>query len=898
MPEWSFDIGTPPYLDGYNPTPGQTEVELNTSIIVHIKDTETFVDISTLDAYVNGSDAYRASLGGFQAPFSGSITGPTNDRTLTINTSVNYPFDQSIITRIVVDDYGGNTLDAYWSFTTLADGYAPFLDGYDPYPNDIDVPRISSVSFNVLDELSVVKLDTIDAYVDGYLAIDNGSIQSLFNGPDAYYSPVNIDGYDGYAFTLDYINIYEADKQIDVRVLAEDSIGNQMDTTYSFFTLEEIPPLVVNENPAQYEEEVLINNSIITFDVVSQFNLLLDTFSIYIEDQLAFNGSIQSPFNGPDAYYTTTSYDGYDGYKFVFDYNDLWDAYQQVDIRVIAQDDYGNSLDETWWFKTEHVIYYWEFSVADYILPWIDNEYPTGSGIGRDKLISFDILDDYSGLNTSLIDAYVNGNIAFSGPNTFYSPYNGVSSSISETNVDGYDGYHIVLDNINNFDSGGSYLVRVVAYDNYGNSIDESFSFSVEDYISPWIDAYSPTGTGIDLDTNIIINVLDDYSGVNVDTINTYVNGNLAFSGPNTFYSPYNDVNSAISTTNIDGYDGYNIVIDRSSFYEKGIEYTIRTTANDYYGNAMDESFSFTGTDFYTDLVDVSIGPYEITIDLTFDTDMLDDINLRNPANYHFDGYWTYARKVEVLSSTQIRLWVELLYNYDDFVVRVDPAVKNSIGESLVNDSYGFSIFKSDATFTNYNGLVRTWHDSGIISSDTQRVYLAGTKGIDVYRKYGETEFFRWAQIFDGYGIDAMHVANYPSDLEITDEVSPVLQDQTPPPSSYAAPNTRISFKVVDSITTVEITSLLVYINGEIAFKGGYGGWDNGWSGRIEIEHHQLSVEMWYETNFNSGDVVTVRVIAQDLMGNELDSSYSFNIITSFDGFGGSPFGTSPFGGV
>jgi hypothetical protein len=325
----------------------------------------------------------------------------------------------------------------------------------------------------------------------------------------------------------------------------------------------------------------------------------------------------------------------------------------------------------------------------------------------------------------------------------------------------------------------------------------------------------------------------------------------------------------------------------------------VRITGRDAYGNSFDESFTF-GIATITSLVGLETGLYEITMDVTFDTEMLQDQNLINPANYHFEGYGTYARKVEILSPYQVRLWVELFYGQDDFVLSIDPAIKNIDGYSLLPeaDSYGISPFKSDATFTNYNAMVRTWHESTIVLNDSQRIYLAGVRGIDVFRKKLSTRFARWGQIFDEYGIDSMYVANFPSDLEITDEVPPRLIDQVPSPSSFAAADSRISFKVRDDITAVEITTLRVYIDGTLAFSGGYGGWQEGWNGTIEVEHHQLSVEMWADSFFDTGSIVTVRIVAQDLMGNEMDETYNFSILIPIGGFGGVPFGGAPFGGV
>lgn len=424
-----------------------------------------------------------------------------------------------------------------------------------------------------------------------------------------------------------------------------------------------------------------------------------------------------------------------------------------------------------------------------------------------------------------------------------------------------------------------------------------SWSFTIADYVPPWLRNPSPT-SGASRETLVSVDILDDASGVDPASLNAYVDGDSAFVGPSTFVNPYNGTSSAINPTIVDGYSGYHLVIDYINKYPSGSSHVVRITGADAYGNAFDESFTF-GITTITSIIGLSPYLYEITLDLTFDTPMLVDDDLRNPANYHFNN-GMYARKVEVLDDFRVRLWVELFYGRDDFILTVDQNVKNIDGYSIPDDSdsYGVSPFQSDATFTNYNAMVRTWHDSGIVASDTQRIYLAGTRGIDVFRKEAATRFSRWAQIFDEYGIDSMYIANYPSDLEITDEVPPTLEDPVPPPSSFATADTRISFKVRDEITAVEITTLRVYIEGVLAFSGGYGGWQGGWSGRIEVEHHQLSVEMWKEELFDTGSIITVRIVAQDLMGNELDTRYNFSVVIPVGGFGGVPFGTAPFGGV
>lgn len=423
------------------------------------------------------------------------------------------------------------------------------------------------------------------------------------------------------------------------------------------------------------------------------------------------------------------------------------------------------------------------------------------------------------------------------------------------------------------------------------------FSFTVEDYIPPFLRNDTPADgtTSIGPTQLISVDILDD-DAINLTTLDAYVNGSLVYNGVTGFVSPYDGPQSAISATTVDGYPGYHLVLDNTGYFDSTTNYTTLISVQDAYGNSLSDSFTFT-TRSITTLSSLDTGLYEITLDLTFSTDILQNSALTNPANYYFTGNM-YARKVEIIASNKVRLWVELFYGQSIFSLTVDDGIKNIDGYSIEESSVSLTPFSSDATFTNFNGRVRTWHESNIVHGDSQRIYLAGIRGIDVFRKTSATGFAKWAQIFDAYGIDAMYVANYEGDLEISDSISPYLVDQSPAPSSYALANTHISFKVADATTAVEITTMRIYVNNNLVFGGSGGGWQTGWSGIIEIGYQQLLVEVWPDTNFNSGTTVTVRVMAEDILGNQMDSSYSFIIYVPVGGFGGVPFGTSPFGGV
>jgi len=772
-----------------------------------------------------------------------------------------------------------------WSFE-VADYVIPWIENESP--TGINVNSNTLIDVDILDDYSGVDINSIDAYVNGIKA---------FEGPNTFISPYDgtsstilgtiVDGYDGYHLTIEKTSDFGIGDDVLVRIVAYDNYGNFVDTDWSFkISGDGTPPWLKNQSPTG---SGVAPGSIISVDILDDYSGVdINSIDAYVNGIKAFEGpnTFISPYDGTFSTITPTFIDGYDGYYLLLDNVSNFDSGELYTVRIVASDLDENLLDDNW-----------QFRVIDYNAPWIQDEFPIGQYASKDTIISANILDDYSGVDINKIDAYVNGTLVFSGPNTFYSPFD-ISSTITDVVVDGYDGYFLSLDSSTDLDSYGIYNIRIIAYDLHNNYIDYTWQFQVLDYVAPWLENNSPT-SGASINTLVSTDILDDASGVLQSSLDAYMDGVLIFSGPDIFISPYDGLSSIISSTTYGGFDGYNLVIDNTNEYISGSSHTLRITGRDAYGNDFDESFSFNIT-IIPEVLSIKSSLYEITLDVDFNVDMLDNNELRNPANYVFNN-GMYARKVDVLSNTSIRLWVELFYGRDDFaLLSINQKVKNIDGFSFNTsmDAYNIAPFKSDATFTNYNAMVRTWHDSYIIDSDSQRIYLGGTKGIDIFRKHTSTIFYRWGQIFDEYGIDAMTVYNYPTDIEITDTTPPILVDVFPVPSYFATANTHISFKVRDLETAVEITSLRIYVEGNLVFSGGYGGWQNYWSGSIDVEHHQLSIEIWQDSLFDLASIVTVRVVAQDLMENELDTSFNFNIIVSIDGFGGSPFGGFPFGGV
>lgn len=422
-----------------------------------------------------------------------------------------------------------------------------------------------------------------------------------------------------------------------------------------------------------------------------------------------------------------------------------------------------------------------------------------------------------------------------------------------------------------------------------------SFSFTVIDYISPFIENKSPYPNEPNLGSNFLIefDLLDDVSGVDLSNTTISLDGDSVYNGT-TFLYPFNGASSLVSSTVVDGYDGYHFVIDRVSEFPGSEMFTISVSSVDKKSNILNESWQFYTR---TRISNVQNGPYEITLDVTFSENMSG--GLSNPANYQFSGDM-YARLVDIISQKKVRLWVELFEGSNAFTLITNDNITDSYGSSVA-DSYSILPFQSTANISNTNGRIRTWRESLLSAQDDKRVYIAGTKGLEVFDfSSGIIPPNRWAQIFDSYGINTMFVGNF-GNAYVSDDIitAPYLSNRLPFPNGDASPSDSILFSIRDVKTSVEIQSVVVYVNGILAFKGFEKGWRNNFSGQITVGYKRLNFILTSPNPFVAYTTTSVRVIAADLMNNILDETYSFNILpTTAGAFGIAAFGVSSFGGI
>jgi hypothetical protein len=350
------------------------------------------------------------------------------------------------------------------------------------------------------------------------------------------------------------------------------------------------------------------------------------------------------------------------------------------------------------------------------------------------------------------------------------------------------------------------------------------------------------------------------------------ITGALAYSGSTgTWSAPYDGY---VGRTVVDGYDGYHVRIDHPSLeFSPSDRVDLRVVAQDIQGNILDETYGFW---IASKLLSVAVDPYEITLSLLFSGAMRED-SFVDASLFRLSGA-AYVRKAELEAPTRARLWVEGLRGEGSFTLSVSDSVRDIHDGYLSGAGGTVPVFQSTASFSNTDGLLRSWHESRFVTKDAQRIYFGGLRGIDVLdARLGVGSANRWAQILDSYGIDALCLVNSADAYDFQVGGAPRVGDQQPAPGQTGVSiDTSISFSVRDSGSSVETISLAVYVNGLLVFGGASGGWANGWGGRISVDPAGLIMELFPPAPFPPSSVVQVRVLAGNLFGIQASATYSF----------------------
>lgn len=274
------------------------------------------------------------------------------------------------------------------------------------------------------------------------------------------------------------------------------------------------------------------------------------------------------------------------------------------------------------------------------------------------------------------------------------------------------------------------------------------------------------------------------------------------------------------------------------------------------------------------------IDGYEILVSIDFSNDLLNNGEELKTKNYIFNN-GAYVRKAELINSKKINLFVEKLFNSEMFTLTISTSIKDIYNNSLINNILDVSVVFSAANLSNYNGFVRTSRSEQSIFLDSQRLYMSGDRGIEIFRKKTDTTFEKWGQFFNNDKITAMSVVNYPDDLIITDNDPPFIYLNNPSNGQHdVLSDTSIYFVLRDLDTGINLDKVKIYVNNNEVFSG-ISGWENNYYGNIEIFYKSLSFVLFPPINFEYGSTVNIKIESYDLLNNFSLNEYEFYIINN-----------------
>lgn len=248
---------------------------------------------------------------------------------------------------------------------------------------------------------------------------------------------------------------------------------------------DKMPPYTNNHIPARWDSSVAPGTNI-------QLDLLDDYMGVDSSTIAMWINSIQvTPKISGDVNKFTLVYDPKDDFHF----NDT------VNVVVTASDLAFQPNDME---PDDYDFYIEQDNSAPYILDLYPQ--PFAENVPPDTCLSFALIDDHSGIDTSSIQIFFNEKLI---------PY-----SMAGENK------HLKIEYDFNppFGERDSVSVRISAHDLVvpANKLDYTFYFHVmRDSIAPWVEFHYPLdrATEVPLDTNVVIDIVDDFSGIDRNSI-------------------------------------------------------------------------------------------------------------------------------------------------------------------------------------------------------------------------------------------------------------------------------------------------------------------------------------------------------------------------------------------
>lgn len=556
--ELYFGDTAPPYVQNQDPAPSDTGVEPDSNIYLEVVDNVggSGVDLTTVLIQINENGAgwntaYDGSTDTFSAPYDGAASARgsvTDGYSFTIDPDPDLGADGKVVqVRVNASDLAGNpmTVTTYSFTTTTANFMVPFewtfttADATAPYvtnntPTGTGVARATAIEFDITDDGIGVDPATVVVVVDGVTAYSGGSTQNGWGG-------AGLTGPVGKTYHMELTppgGLHPNYSTVDIDVDADDLGAVSMPTfSWSFTTVDTVAPTIVNEDPLESSSAVPTTN--VQFDVLDpDTGVVPEDIVATIEAVEAYNwdgigvpeDGFKTGFDGPGSSVTAIT----NGYRIVIDPTVDFAELDTVNVEVTAQDQAA---------VPNVAVRSWSFDILDVSVPYVENEFPTGSLIPKETDISFDIKDaptSGTGVDLTTVVVVVEGSVAYNWngvgvPDDGFMPgWDGPNSAITLI----ADGYNFVIDKVGDLPTQTLIDVTVDASDNeVPPNVMPQFSWSflteVVDTDLPYVEAIrpEPNGNTDDLNAEIVFHAIDDTTGINLSTVVVTIGGETAFTG-------------------------------------------------------------------------------------------------------------------------------------------------------------------------------------------------------------------------------------------------------------------------------------------------------------------------------------------------------------------------------
>ena len=482
---------------------------------------------------------------GFVAPFDGpnsSVTDIVGGYHFVINKTS--PYAGTVLIGIQANDF------------SFGDGWNLYINGninvfnQSPLPDATDILETTLISFDLVADNPLV-FEEVIVSIDSTTVYDGVNFLPPFDGERSSI----VSNYDGYTIVIDNTFVFSSDSLVSIGVESGDFYGS-----WSFRTrLLEIN--ILNKSPLP--ETILVDeNTLISFDVISDTQLLLDYIGASVNGSNVFNVLTEIAF-GPTVSFTKPDYgttqDNISAAVHI-KRNNSKGIYNSVLESSYDDEDYTSPLDTEWtyydvpWGDLRNIKDREYFSWAEAV-----NFYPPDNMIGAEMVMHIISEDRYfKVIFSSWTSGGLGGGFSYERTEIFLStiavflpPFNGVNSSVDTIS----NGYNITIDKTTAY-SVGSVSIMANAY-----STEDEWNFFIGIVcVSNKLPA--PHLTQVDANTLISFDLTSDFA-INLDQVNIYIEGLLGYDGTD-FITPFDGTGSNI----ISILDGYSFTINKTSPYD------------------------------------------------------------------------------------------------------------------------------------------------------------------------------------------------------------------------------------------------------------------------------------------------------------------------------------------